>query len=941
MTAPLLTTKLHIPPARPGLVSRPRLIERLNEGLRLGHRLTLISAPAGFGKTTLLSEWIAGHKRPVAWLSLDKGDNDPTRFWAYFIAALQTIEANIGTSALGVFQSPGAAQANEFAATTLPTIESVLAVLINEIATIPEPFTLVLDDYHLIKAQSIHSALTFLLDHLPSQMHLVIATRSDPRLPIARLRGRGQLTELRLADLRFTLDETAAFLEQAMSLSLSADDVAALASRTEGWIAGLQMAALALQGTIFVPGREDPARFIAAFRGSDRYILDYLVEEVLQRQPNSVQTFLLQTSILDRLTGPLCDAVVNQRASESANQHLVSQRTGDLPICRFADLPSEEILEYLERNNLFVIPLDNERQWYRYHRLFTDLLRQRLHHTQPDQIPILHRRASEWYEQNGLMAAAIDHALSARDLERAARLIERAAEATLMRSEVTTLLKWIEALPDELVRARPALCIFHAWALLLVGLPLDVAESRLQDVDEDSDFMPGQVAAMRAFIASSMGQMSHAARLCRQALESLPKDNLFLRSLAAWLLSVSQLADGDFAAGRQALDEVIRTSQEVGNVMVATAALGQLARLRLRQGHLYEAKTIYERAMALATDAQGHLLPIAGHAMMGLGELFREWNDLEVAARYLVQGIELTEQWREFATFRGYISLARVRQAQGDVDGARAAIQKAQQLAVEFDATDWDDLIVATYQARLWIAQGASDPSRLEAAARWAEERRSVMGAAPSGSEEYDEFAEYHVRKYEHVVQARLLIVQDRPAEALELLKPLLPIMEERKRKESLIEIQILKALAFQAQDDIAQAMIALERALSLAEPGGYVRIFIDEGPPMARLLFQAAARGIAPKYVNKLLAAFPDSEPAVISQPPTAEMMVEPLSEREIEVLQRIAEGLSNQEIAQRLFLSLATVKWHTSNIYGKLGVKNRTQAVAKARSLGILPVT
>jgi LuxR family maltose regulon positive regulatory protein len=977
MTALLLTTKLHIPPARPGLVSRPRLIERLDEGLRLGHRLTLISAPAGFGKTTLLSEWIAGHKRPVAWLSLDKGDNDPTRFWAYFIAALQTIEANIGTSALGVFQSPGVAQANEFVATTLPPIESVLAALINEIATIPEPFALVLDDYHLIKAQSIHSALTFLLGHLPPQMHLVIATRSDPRLPIARLRGRGQLTELRLADLRFTLDETAAFLKQAMSLSLSADDVAALASRTEGWIAGLQMAALALQGMIFVPGREDPTRFIAAFRGSDRYILDYLVEEVLQRQPNSVQTFLLQTSILDRLTGPLCDAVVG--VSESAIQRenlapLEAAVSGALrgdsaepsprgrgperlysPIPResthpliqdnlrssIADSPSQEILEYLERNNLFVIPLDNERQWYRYHRLFTDLLRQRLHHTQPDQIPVLHHRASEWYEQNGLMAAAIDHALSARDLGRAARLIERAAEATLMRSEVTTLLKWIEALPDELVRARPALCIFHAWALLLVGRPLDVIESRLQDVDEDSDLMPGQVAAMRAFIASSMGQMPHAAKLCRQALERLPEDDLFLRNLAAWLLSISQLADGDLAAGRQALDEVIRTSQEVGNVMVATAALGQLARLRLRQGHLYEAQTIYERAMALATDKQGRPLPIAGHAMMGLGELFREWNDLEVAVRYLVQGIELTEQWREFATFRGYITLARVRQAQGDVDGARAAIQKAQQLAVEFDATDWDDLIVASYQARLWIAQGASDPSRLEAAARWAEKRRSVMGAAPSGSEEYDEFVDHHLRKYEQVVMARLLIVQDRPAEALELLEPLLPIMEQRKQKESLIEIQILEALAFQAQDDIAQAMIALERALSLAEPGGYVRIFVDEGPPMARLLLQAAARGISPEYVNKLLAAFPGSEPAVVSQPSTGEMMVEPLSEREIEVLQLIAEGLSNQEIAQRLFLSLATVKWHTSNIYGKLGVKNRTQAVAKARSLGILPVT
>jgi LuxR family maltose regulon positive regulatory protein len=953
MTMSLLQTKLCVPSVRPGLVSRPRLIERLNAGLH--RKLTLISAPAGFGKTTLLSEWVADCERPVAWLSLDEGDDDPARFLAYLVAALQTpalsqvegIEPNVGEGMLSTFRAPQP-----------PPIESLLTGLINEIADSPSPFVLVLDDYHLVTAQPVHDALTFLLDHLPDNAHLVIATRADPPLPIARLRGRGQLTELRQTDLRFTPGEVTELLDQVMGLNLSADNLAALASRTEGWIAGLQMAALALQstrlpqatGSMQERNAERVASFIQAFTGSDRYILDYLVEEVLQRQPNSVQTFLLQTAILDRLTGPLCDAVVGEVGDWGSEVRPRAQS----PI---SNVRSQAILEYLESSNLFIVPLDNERQWYRYHRLFADLLRSRLQEAQPDLVPTLHGRASEWYEQNELMAPAIDHALSAGDFERAAHLIEQIAEAILMRSEVVTFLNWVEALPDELVRARPTLCVFHAWALLLSGSSIDTVESRLRNVDGDTSFI-GKAAPLRAFVATFQGQIRRAADLSREALEQLSEDDSFLRSIATWMLGVSHVMGGDIVAGSQALDEAARMSRQVSNVMIAVMALGSLAELHMAQGQLHKAMAIYQQARELAVDGQGQPLPIAGMTLIGLGELLREWNDLEAATHHLVEGIRLIKQWGEIGAMDGYIALARIKQAQGDADGARDMIQKAQQLAVKFDATEMDDFVVAVYQARLWIAQG-----NIEAAMRWIEERGLALSeACPelvegvggldrdvnlTKLEESDFQVDGRLRSHEHIILARVLIAQDRPAEALALLEPLLPVLEQQRRHRRAIELQGLKALAFQAQGDVAQALAVLEHALSLAEPEDYVRIFVDEGPPMARLLYQAAARGIAPQYVGKLLAAFDletEDERRKTMQPLSSSVpgplsLVEPLSGRELEVLQLVAEGLSNREIAGRLFISLSTVKGHTANIYSKLAVKSRMQAVARARALGVLP--
>jgi LuxR family maltose regulon positive regulatory protein len=910
VATPLLTTKLYIPPPRPNLVPRPRLVDRLDEGPRLSHKLTLLAAPAGFGKTTLLGEWVANCGRPIAWLSLDEGDNDPARFLAYLVAALQTAELDVGEGVLTALQSPQP-----------PPMETVLTTVINDIAAVIQgnhegcPYVIVLDDYHLITAQPIHDGLTFLLDHMPPQLHLIIAARADPPLPIARLRGQGQLTELRQSDLRFTTDEAAAFLNQIMSLNLSPDHIAALEARTEGWIAGLQMAALSMRG------RKDVSTFIQAFTGSDRYILDYLAEEVLQRQPESVQTFLLQTSVLDRLTGPLCDAV-------TGFPPLTGERQGEGS--------GQAMLERLERANLFIVSLDNERRWYRYHHLFADLLRQRQHQMQPDLMPTLHRRASGWYEHNGLMAAAINHALSAEDFERAACLIEQAAEPTLMRSEFTTFLGWVEVLPAEVTRARPLLHVYHTGIQLMNGLPLPVAEARLREAmeAEPSQTVSGAVATFQTLIAAYRGDTRQSVALSQQALELLAEDNLFLRSLVAGFLGITYLWSGDFATAAKALREAVRIGQQIGNLTFTVLALCHLAELHIVRGQLHEARAFYEQALERAVDGQGRPLPIAGMALIGLGYLLREWNDLEAALRHVVEGIELAAKWEETGTFTGYINLACVKQASGDEEAAREAIQRAWQIAMGFEGMQMAPVVAGVYQARLWIQQGDHN-----AALRWAEERGLEERIEAGELEKGNRTVPFLYSALEYMAYAEARIVQGRPDEALAILRPLFQVTEAGGWTMFAIETLALESLAFQALGDIDQALYCLGHALSLAEPEGFVRVFADKGEPMARLLYQAAERRIAPEYAGRLLAAFPAVEPAPTAPSRPSSEMIEPLSEREREVLLLIAEGLSNREIAQRLFLSLSTVKVHTYNIYGKLGVHSRTQAVAKARALGILP--
>jgi LuxR family maltose regulon positive regulatory protein len=892
----LLSTKLYIPRPRRNLVRRRRLTARLNAGMR--RKLTLISAPAGFGKTTLLSEWIPTSERCVTWVSLDQGDNEPVRFWAHFIAALQMLHPDIGELALPLFLSPQPA-----------ATPSVMPTLVNEIDAFPDVFALVLDDYHLIETQVIHDGLAFLLDHLPPRMHLVINTRTDPPLPLARLRGCGQLAELREADLRFTTDEAAAFLNQVMDLGLSAADIAALEARTEGWIAGLQLAALSIKD------HADRARFIAAFTGSHRFVIDYLAEEVLDRQPEFIREFLLSTCMLERLCASLGNVLTNATSSQTT-------------------------LEYLERNNLFLVPLDDERRWYRYHHLFADVLRHRLQEERPERLAELHRRASEWLEGHGLIAEAVTHALAGHDFEGAARLIEAVAGDVLRRGSSLSLIRWLDAMPEETIRARPRLCLARGWTCLW-GM-----EPSLESVDEwvqlalraapadqslDSDLM-GEVAAFQATIASIRWEMARSLELSQEALDCLPLDSPW-RSVMALCLGTAHFYSGDVVAATHALDEALRLSQADGSHYVQLIAASFLADIQVLQGHLSRATQIYQQVLAWAE----HGLPQRGAVMAysGLANILCEQDQLDAALAHLQSGAEQLQQvggaWIALALYR---SLARVRQAQGKWTDALAALDQASQSGQSAQV----NLVVtqtATLRARLQLARG-----NLRAAEVW---------AANTGLSLDDPQASHPgFREVEYLSLARVLDAQGRHAEVLSLLDRLLQSAEAEGRAGSAIEILILQGLIFQRQGNMAHALTLLERALILAEPEGYVRIFLDEGQPMRSLLADyrstlekrrrtgandTSLRPLA--YVNKLLAAFPQSNPAVT---PQSESLPEALNEREMEVLHLIAAGLTNREIADQIVIAVSTVKWHINHLYAKLGVHTRTQALARARELGLL---
>ncbi|MDQ4063781.1 MAG: helix-turn-helix transcriptional regulator, partial [Actinomycetota bacterium] len=623
MSTRILATKLYVPPPQPRIVLRPRLIERLNEGLH--RRLTLVSAPAGFGKTTLLGEWLAGCGRPAAWLSLDEGDNDSTRFLSYLVAALQTIAADIGEGVLGALQSPQP-----------PPTESSLTDLLNEIAAVEVDLVLVLDDYHMIDTKPVDDALTFLLEHLPPRMHLFIATREDPNLPLIRLRTRGQMSEVRAADLRFTPDEAAEFLKGVMGLNLSAEEIAALETRTEGWIAGLQLAALSMRG------REDVPGFIRAFAGDNRYIVDYLVEEVLKRQPERIRSFLLQTSILDRLSGSLCDAVTGQEDGRG-------------------------MLEALERGNFFVVPLDDKRQWYRYHHLFAEVLFAHLMQEQPAQIPTLHRRASEWYEHNGSAADAIRHALAAEDFDRAADLVELAVPAMRRRRQEATLLGWLKALPDELVHVRPVLSVGYAGALLQGG-ELEGVEDRLRDaerwLDTTADVrerpetpsaemvvmheeafrrLPASIAVHRAGLALARGDVPETVTYARRALDLAAEDDHFRRGAAAALLGLASWTSGDLEAAHRSYANGMAHLQMAGNISDAIGGAIALADIRIAQGRLREAMRTYEHALQLATEQGDPVMRGTADMYVGMSELHRERNDLHAATQHLLRSKEQGE----------------------------------------------------------------------------------------------------------------------------------------------------------------------------------------------------------------------------------------------------------------------------------------------------------
>lgn len=950
MSTPILVTKLFVPLPRMKVVPRPRLTERLNEALQ--GKLTLVSAPAGFGKTTLVSAWVSHFRLPilgfgldapaaqsiqnpksklqnraVAWLSLDEGDNDPTHFLTYFVAALQTIAPQLGEEVLDLLQSPQP-----------PPIESMLADLLNEITTISDAFVLVLDDYHVIDAQAVDQALTFLLEHLPPQLHLVITTREDPLLPLARLRARGELTELRAADLRFTPDEATTFLNQVMGLDLTAEEVAALESRTEGWIAGLQLAALSMQG------RADVSGFIRAFAGDNRYIVDYLVEEVLQRQPEQVRSFLLQTSILERLSGPLCDAVTDQAAGNM-------------------------LLGTLERGNLFVLPLDDQRHWYRYHHLFADVLYAHLIDEQPERVPILHRRASEWYEQNGLRADAVRHALAAKDFERAAGLVELAWPAMERRFQSATWLGWARALPDEVVRARPVLSVAYAWALLNGG-DLEAAEKRLQNAERWLDptversprlspedlrpatapkggdplgaviidqkqfrTLPASIATARAYRAQALGDVPGTMQYARRALDLLPVEEHLQRGIVAALLGLAYWTSGELEAAHDTLAGGMANMRIGGNLLFALRGTYGLADIRLAQGRLREAIRIYEQSLQLAAEQGNSVLRGTADLHLGLSQLYLEQDDAKAATEYLLRSKELGKQdasphWQ----YRLCLAQARIKKAEGDLDGALDLLDEAERLYVRTPVPDVSP--IGALRARVWVAQG-----RLAEARDW---------VRTQGLSVEDDLS--YLREFEHITLTRVLIAEHKNEsadhailEAIGFLERLLQAAEEGGRRGSAIEILLLQALAYEAQSDISRALASLERALLLAEPEGYIRLFVDEGPPMAHLVAEAVAQGIMPDYTGKLLAAFAAGEQKhngldSLSIAPADQPLIEPLSQRELEVLRLIAQGLSNREISERLFLALSSVKGHNRNIFGKLQVKRRTEAVARARELGLL---
>ncbi|MGM0879660.1 MAG: LuxR C-terminal-related transcriptional regulator [Bacillota bacterium] len=925
MNMPILATKIYIPPLRTKVVLRPRLIERLNEGLH--RKLTLISASAGFGKTTLVSEWIAGCERPVAWLSLDERDNDPARLLTYLVAALKTIAASIGEGVLAVLQSPQQ---------PLPT-ESILTILLNEITTIPDNFLLVLDDFHVINAKPVNHAITFLLEHMPPQMHVVINSREEPNLPLARLRVRGQLTELRGTDLRFNSFEAAGFLNQVMGLNLSSEDIAALETRTEGWIAGLQLAAISMHG------HKEAASFIQSFTGGHHFVLDYLVEEVLQNLSESVQTFLLRTSILDRLCGPLCDAVLLDPLSSG-----------------------KETLKYLERTNLFIVPLDNERRWYRYHHLFADLLRQRLHQSTVSStdgvergVAELHQRASVWYENNGLEIEAFHHAVVSNDVERAARLAEGEGMPLHLRGAVAPVLNWLESLPAEVMDAIPSLWVMYASVLVIAGKPtgieqkLQAAEAAMQGAgpDDKTRDLVGLIAATRAALAALMiagqptaiEQKLQAAEAAlqgtepddktkdlvgyiapirvtldvnqhlvatviaesRRALEYLHQGNLPVRTAAAWMLGVACQRQGDRAAASQAYNEAIFNSQAIGDNNITIMATIGLGNLEEAENRLYMADQCYRRVLQLAGDLP---LPAACEAQLGLARLCYEWNDLDDALQHVQHSVQLA---RQIENTEGFIAcevfLARLKLVHGDVTGAAAILAKAAQSVRKHNFLNRMTEIDAA-QVLTLLHQG-----NLTAAAHLAQTHELP------------------------ICQARVHLAQGDTASAMVLLEPLRQQMDAKGWMDERLKVMVLQAVALHLHGVKDKAVQLIDDALTLAEPGGFIRIFVDEGLPMIRLLSDAAALGIKPDYIGKLLAVFGEEQKSDDKLPPV-KPLIEPLSERELQVLKLIAQGLSNHEISERLFLALSSVKGHNRNIFGKLQVQRRTEAVARARELGLL---
>ncbi|GHO71243.1 helix-turn-helix transcriptional regulator [Ktedonobacter sp. SOSP1-52] len=895
----LLATKLHMPRPRTQLVPRAHLVEHLQRGA--SSPLTLISAPAGFGKTTLLAQWQASTHAPVAWLSLEPEDNEPIRFFTYLLAALQTLDPHFGGRTRALLSLPQPVEP-----------ETVLAWFTHDLITWQrEDVVLVLDDYHVITTQPIHHMLAHLVEHLSHQLHLFLVTRSDPPLPLARLRARGQLAEIRAAELRFGVDEAGIFLTEVMGLHLSQEEVTILQTRTEGWIAGLQLTALSLQG------RADISSFLPTFTGNHRFVLDYLSEEVLSQQSDEVQTFLLQTSILERLTASLCDAVTGYEESQT-------------------------ILETLDRANLFVVALDDVRGWYRYHHLFANLLRSRLQQSEPHLLPELHRRASRWYEEHDVILEAVHHAILALDLDRTIRLIEEHRHSLALHDQARTVMNWLHTFPDELIRRHPSLCLSQGLLLMLTGqLPealirLQVAEQAASSIPEEhaAQTFLHQVAALQAYILFIQGDLESSVALAEQALDHLDHCPVEVQASTRLIAAHRVLLSGQVRQVEEQHIAHLVSALSTGNDQSAIEVLWNLTRILLhaRQlrllGRLRQAATVYEQLDQVQGEYEEAL--ISPGSSFGLGELYYEWNDLDMAERLLERGKEALNKLQTLeasAITQGYATLALLHQARNKPTHALACVEELVRLAEARQFASAQLNSAAAVRARLALMQG-----NLTEAVRWAE----ASGLPDSDDLRYSREQEYLTFARVRIAQGRLDPAGPFLAEALRLLERLRADAEAKARVGSLLQILVLQALAlFTRSAHKTQALAMLERALALVGQEGYIRLFVDEGELMVALLHQAYVRGIAPGTVETILLACGEQAQA---SPSHTFQLVEPLTERELTVFRLLVRGLSNAEIAQELIIAVGTVKRHINSIYGKLGVQSRTQAIAQAHAWHVL---
>ncbi len=891
---PLLETKLHPPRRRDGMVSRPRLRARLEE--RGQPALTIVAAPAGSGKTTLLTELFADVPAS-AWLSLDRRDDDPARFWTYVIAALQADAPEVGADAHARLRLPPV------------DLDGVIATLLNDLNAVDHDLTLLLDDYHVIESPEIHRTLAFLVDHLPPHVRLVIASRADPPLPLASMRARGDLLEYRASDLAFTADEAAAYLNDAMGLAIEPTDLELLEARTEGWIAALQLAALSLRD------RDDASAFIAGFAGDDRNVVDYLVGEVLERQSEDLRNFLLETSVLDTLTGPLCDAVTGHGNGRST-------------------------LEHLDRSNLFLVRLDDRRTWYRYHHLFADMLRARLLHEQPARVAELHERASHWYDEHGDRGEAIRHAMAGEHFDTAARLIELAAPAIHQVRQEMTLRRWLEALPETVFADRPVLTIHLIGTRMATGDPtgvqplLELVESALERdtpppiVFDAENFarLPAQLAVYHAGLALLAGDLDATTRHANRALDlSRPSDHL-QRGGAAALTGLAYWTRGDLEAACGRYTDAVESLIAAGHLADALGCSLGLADVQLAQGRLEDAFQTLTTGLRHAAAVPG----MRGTADMnvGLAEVLLERDDLDAAAAHLQISTELGDHaGLPQNAYRRRVAMGRLLHARGDLDGALALLQKAE----PFYNTDFSPSVrsVSARIARLQLERGDN-----RAAARWAADH----DLTPEDQLSY-------VREFDHITLARVLLARpdarqgadlDEPLSverAIALLDRLLVASEEGQRAGSTIEILVLLALARFAGNDRAGASGALADALARAEPAGYIRLFVDGGPTMTMLLRSIESEGPTGRHARRILAANEVVHPAV--RPRTG--LVDDLSSRELDVLRLLRTDLSGPDIARELIVSLNTFRTHTKSIYTKLAVNNRREAIRRAAELGL----